>query len=110
MQQLVELRAHGGFRVRIERGERLVEEQHARVARERACERDPLPLSARERFGPRLREVRDAEALEQLVDSRLAGVGDVRANAQVREERVLLEDEADAPLLRPAVDPASRVE
>ena len=85
--------------MRVERGERLVEEQHARVARERARERDALALAARELAGPRLREVRDAEALEQLVDPLLAAVGDVLPHGQVREERVLLEDEPDAPLV-----------
>ena len=40
----------------------------AGVARERAGERDPLPLAARELRRPRVREVRDPEALEQLVD------------------------------------------
>ena len=37
------------LRVRVERGERLVEQDHARAARERARERDPLALAARER-------------------------------------------------------------
>ena len=48
-QQLVQLAADGRLRVRVERGERLVEEQHARVARERARERDALALAAGER-------------------------------------------------------------
>ena len=47
-EQVVELGADVGLRVRVERGERLVEEQHVRVARERAGERDPLALAAGE--------------------------------------------------------------
>ena len=52
----------------------------------------------------------DAEALEQLVDALAPAVGDVRADGQVREERVLLEHEPDAALLRPQVDAALDVE
>ena len=66
-QELLQLAAHRDLRVRVERRERLVEQQHARVARERAGERDALPLAARELGRPRLREVRDPEALEVLV-------------------------------------------
>ena len=51
-QELLELGAHGSLRVRVERGERLVEQDHARAARERARERDALALAARERGRP----------------------------------------------------------
>ena len=107
--------AHGGLRVRVERRERLVEQQHARVARERPRQRDPLPLAARQLARLRVREVRDAEALEQLADPLLAAEGDVPRDAQVREERVLLEDEPDASLVgrggrRPGVEPDLVVE
>ncbi len=54
-QQLLQLAANRDLRVRVERGERLVEQQHARVARERAGERDPLALAAGELGRPRLR-------------------------------------------------------
>jgi hypothetical protein len=54
--------------------------------------------------------MRDAEALQELVDPCLPGVRDVRADVEVRKEGVLLEDEADASLLRAAVDPAGCVE
>ena len=56
-QQLLQLAAHLDLRVRIERGERLVEEQHARVARQSAGKRDALTLAARELGRPCLREV-----------------------------------------------------
>ena len=107
-QQLLQLGAHGALRVRVERRERLVEQDHARAARERARKRDALALAAGERRRPRVGQVRDAEALEVLVGALLAGVGDVLANGQVREERVLLEDEPDATLVRLAKEPRAR--
>ena len=110
VQQLLELPAHRDLRVRVERRERLVEQEHARVARERAGERDALPLAARELGRPRLRKVRDPEPLEVLVDAAAAAVGDVLAHVHVREERVLLEDEPDPPLVRLAEEPAAGVE
>ena len=48
----------------------------------------------------RLRERRDAEALEQLVGALLARIRDVLTDAHVRKERVLLEDEPDPALVR----------
>ena len=96
-EQVVELGADRRLRVRVERRERLVEQQHLRVARERARERDALPLAAGELARPRVREVRDAKALEVVVRRVPARVLDVLANGHVREERVLLEDEPDAP-------------
>ena len=47
-QQLLELGAHARLRVGVERGQRLVQEQHARVTRKRPRERHALPLAARE--------------------------------------------------------------
>ena len=67
-ENLLELGADLLARVRVECGQRLVEEQHPGPARERAGERDPLPLAARELARARRREVRDAEPLEELVD------------------------------------------
>ena len=99
-EQVVQLGADRRLRVRVERRERLVEQQDLRVARERARERDALPLAAGELARPRVREVRDAKALEVVVRSVTPRVLDVLANRHVREERVLLEDEPDAPALR----------
>ena len=47
-EQLVELDPHRRLRVRIERRQRLVEQQDARLERERPRERDPLALAARQ--------------------------------------------------------------
>jgi hypothetical protein len=56
------------------------------------------------------REVADAEAVEQLVDARRRPVGDVLADRHVREERVLLEHQADRPALGREVDPGAAIE
>ena len=58
----LQLRAHLEAEQRVERGERLVEQERARVADERAPERDPLALAARQ-----LRRL----ALEQVLDVEL---------------------------------------
>ena len=44
--------------------------------------------------------VRDSEPVEQLLRGRAAAEADVPLHAQVGEERVVLKDEADRPLLR----------
>ena len=105
-----ELGADGVLGVRVERGERLVEEDHARAACERAGKRDSLALTAGQRVRPRVGEVGDTKPLEVLVDALLAGIGDVLADGHVREERVLLEDEPDAALVRLAGRRARAVE
>jgi len=92
--------------MRVERGQRLVEEQHARPPRERARERDALALAAREIPRARARQVGDAKAVEKPVEG--AAEGDVLGHGQVREERVVLEDEPDGAFLGAAVD--ARVE
>src|SRR5581483_6895555 len=108
-QQLLQLRADAGARVRVERRHRLVEQQDLGIACEGASERDALPLAARELPRTRTREVRDPEAGEQLADAPAPAEADVPLDGEVRKERVLLEDEADPALLGRAVD-ARRVE
>ena len=100
VEQLVQLAPDRHLRVRVERGERLVEQEHAGIARERPRERDPLTLASRELGRAGVREMLDPEPLEELVHPRLAGVRDVVANGHVREQRVLLEHEAHAPFVR----------
>ncbi len=109
-EELLELRAHLGLRVRVERRERLVQEEHLRLPRERAREGDALALASREAAGALVGEVGEPEALEQLGGSALAAELDVVPDRQVREERVLLEHEAHAPLLGPAIDSPTAVE
>ncbi len=61
---LAQLHAH----LRVERRERLVEEQHARLDRERARERDALLHAAGELVRVALARVAEPDELEQLVD------------------------------------------
>ena len=109
-EQRSELRPHRRLRVRVERGERLVEQQHRRVSRQRSGERDSLTLSTREVGWTSAGERGDPEALEQLPHAPPAAEADVRLDGQVREERVLLEDEPDRAPLRRERDPSLGIE
>src|SRR5207245_4839898 len=84
-------------RVGIERGERLVQQQHLRRARERTGEGDALALAAGQLARARVREVGDPEPLEQPV--RAPAELDVLAYREMREEGVVLEHETDRPPL-----------
>jgi len=109
-QQLLELPAHRGSRVCVERGERLVEQQDSWVPRERAGEGGALAFAARQLAGPHVCERRDPESLEQLGGARLASERDVALHRQVREERIVLEDVADRPGFGRDVDPPRGIE
>ena len=56
----------------VETGGRLVEDQDRRLANERACERDPLPLASGKRASPlaQHRVVAVGQLVEELVDTR----------------------------------------
>ena len=56
---------HLGARDRVERAERLVEQEDRPSGEQRAHERDPLPHSARELGRPRVFEPGEPEALEE---------------------------------------------
>ena len=99
-----------GADARVEGAERLVEQQHLRLDRERAGESHALPLAAGELGRIAAGERLQLHELEQLSD---AGVDlllrpladrqaerDVVAHRHVLERGVVLEDEADAALLR----------
>ncbi len=104
--------------VGVERGERLVEQECARLDRERPCERDALRLPARERVRLRARVRREAESFEELlrtsVGGRLAGAArprperDVVERGQVAEQQAVLEHQRDRPALRRARTPRRR--
>ena len=97
----------------VERAERLVEQQHARLDGERAGEGHPLLLAAGELRRIAAAEAAELDDVEQLLDAPrdlgprrpqaprtdLEAVGDVVGHRHVAEQRVMLEDEADAPLL-----------
>ena len=110
-QQVEDLRPHGD----VERRDRLVADDQRRVGGERPCDRDALPLSARELERAPLAEVRlEPDELEQLGDAAavLPGraaveqhqrLGDDLVDRHQRVERVarILEDHLHpAPLLR----------
>ena len=63
--QLPQQRVHAEARERVERAERLVEQQQPRLADERAGERDALGLAARQRARPRVGAARDADLVER---------------------------------------------
>ena len=91
-------------------GQRLVEQKHARVASE--CPREPhaLALAARERLRLGAGELRNPETLEQVPNAVAPRVADVLLHRHVREQRVVLEHEADAAALGRQVDPRFGVE
>src|SRR5262249_43042845 len=94
----------------IERAEGLVEQEHLRIDGERACKSHALALPSRKLWGMALAEPRELHELEQLRDALLdlrtgtpadpEAEGDVVPHGHVLEGGVVLEDEADAALLR----------
>src|SRR5690606_6993495 len=86
---------------------RLVEQDDRGIRCESTGKRDALPLSARQLVGVAVAESLEAHQLEQILHALHAlrplhavqPVGDVARYREVREERVVLEDETDAALL-----------
>ena len=98
---LVELEADCGLGVGVECGEWFVEEEDVGVACERSGKPDALAFAAGEVSGVCVAEVADAEAVEHCVGE-LAVEGaeaDVLRHVEVGEERVFLEEVADASFL-----------
>jgi hypothetical protein len=84
--------------------EGLVQQQHLRLHRQGPGESHPLALPPREVGGPALRQLLHADEGEELVDHSpfalaVEGVGEVLPHGHVRKEGVVLENEADPPLL-----------
>ena len=102
----------------IQRGQRFVQQQQARAARQRARQRHALLLAARELRRPALLEARKVKLRKQrrYAPATLGGSEVAQAVAQVARHRemgkqsVVLEDETDAALLRRALDAARGVE
>ena len=109
-EEVVELRSDVGLGVGVECGERLVQQQHVRVAGERARERDPLAFTAGELRWPGSFQVPDREPVEVLVCRMALRVFDVLPDGQMREERVVLEDETDTAPVRRERDVTGTVE
>ena len=70
----------------VERAERLVEQQHRGLERQRARDRDPLPHAARELRRLGVLEAREADQLDQLLD---VGLVDLAAGDLERQLDVL---------------------
>jgi hypothetical protein len=111
-EELVQLGPDRATGVRIEGGQRLVQEQDVGLARERPRQRDALALASREVGRPSVGEPGDPQSLEQLGNDVAAtrSKGDVAAHVEMREQRVLLEHEPDTPSLGRKVDLPRSVE
>ena len=106
----LELDLHPVPKLEVEGSERLVEQQHLQSVDDRPCERDPLPLAARELRRPAAAEPGQLHHLQRLADPfvtlRLAhlldhqAVADVLRDGHVREECVVLEDRVHVPVVR----------
>ena len=104
-QHLEHVGAHRGAQRRVQRGERLVEQDDVGLDGQRAGQGDPLLLASGQlvRVAPPVS--REAHELEQLVDPFLAvrasaeAERHVAADAEVREQGPLLGYVADAPVL-----------
>ena len=97
-EQLVELDPHRRLRVGVERRQRLVEQEDARLERERPRERDALALAARQLADARSRRGArsgTARAARATGDAATGAEAHVREHVEMREQRVLLEEVAD---------------
>ena len=111
-EQVLQVGAHARARVRVERRQRLVEQQDAGVAGERAGERGALALAARDLPGLRVGEVGDPEALEQRVDALAAPRRRRRSSRTVMcgNSAYSWKTRPDGPFLGRAVHARGRVE
>ena len=107
--QALDLDLHVEPQVAVERGERLVEQQDRRLHGERARQRHALLLAARELARQALTKGAELDHVEHALDAladdggglaaRLQAIGDVLRHGHVREEGVVLEDDADVALV-----------
>ena len=108
--QLGDLDPHLDAQAGVEVGERLVEQEHARVADDGAADGDALALAAGELLGLAVEQVGDLQDAGGVLDPLLGGLGvDLREleaeahivlDGHVRVERVGLEHHRDAALGR----------
>ena len=94
----------------IEVGQRLVHEEHRRLADDRPAERDALPLAAGQLLGLAVEEPLELQDARRLADplldlglghlAELEAEGEVVADRHVRVERVALEHHGDVAVLR----------
>ncbi|MNQ09483.1 hypothetical protein D3C85_223000 [compost metagenome] len=108
--QGLDLGAHLHAQLRIQVGQRLVEEEQRGLAHHGAAHGDALALSARERARQAVQVGREVEQAGGLFDARAEvafglaararAEGDVLVDRQVRVERIALEHHRDVALLR----------
>ncbi len=110
--QVLELRAKRLAELGVEIGQRLIHEEGAGLAYDRAADRDPLHLAAGELVGLAIEQMVDAQRLGRRGDApinlvrrvtahpRLQREGEVFADGVSRIERVVLEDQRDVALRR----------
>ncbi len=108
--QPLHLDLHVEAQVLVERAKRLIEQQNLRIDREAARQRDALLLAAGELTRLALRELAHVHQRQHLGDARrdllpwpfvsLQTIRDVFRHRHVREQRVVLEHDADAALAR----------
>src|ERR1700690_1329374 len=67
--QALDIRQDLGLAGLVERGERFVHQQQVRRREQRAADRHPLPLAAREQGRPALEERADAEQFAALLEA-----------------------------------------
>jgi hypothetical protein len=111
---VAEIFSQGLAQIGVEGGEGLVEEKKARLNDEGAGESDALLLAAGDLARAAMALCGEVEAQEHGIDAGTAlvrrqgmeAVGDVFGDAEMGEEGVVLEDEADAALLRWEVNAA----
>ena len=106
--QLLDLGPHVDTQLGVEVRQRLVEQEHVRVAHQRAAHRHPLPLTARQCAGLAVQELFDLQQLGHIMHRLFAlGLGcamhlktesDVLADGHVRVEGVGLEHHCDVAL------------
>ena len=116
--QAAQLGAHPHAQERVERRQRLVEQQDLRIGDQRARQRDALLLAARQlrrhalgvwRHGDELEELHRLLAPRRLVDAlHLQREGDIVDAGEMREERVALEHHRRAALGRRQVGDVGR--
>jgi hypothetical protein len=108
--QPLEEQLHLLAELEVERAQRLVEEEHARLAHQRSRESDPLLLAAGDLPRLALAEAAQSDEVEHLLHPRsdhlprlalaAQAEGDVLEQGQVGEERVALEDRVHVPFVR----------
>ena len=108
--QRLDLRAHLHAQLGVEIGERLVEQEHLRIAHDGAAHGDALPLAARELAGIAVQQLLEAEDLRRPQHlpvhhrgrrlGELQGERHVVEHGHVRVERIVLEHHGDVAVLR----------